>query len=172
MCRGSRKRYFFFLFLLFQILTKLRCDIWMNIIRVKRKIYRLRKQIPSSFWNVNYFLCTDTSRWILPCNRLMGNCHRTGSHFHLHMDYNGVAFSKDLRMRVGKGGRRRVLILLYARILETFTRHLYERKNLRINPLPTSRMGSNIFGIWGKGIFGGKWNYLEFGIWKWEDSRL
>ena len=104
MCRGSRKINFFFLFLLFQILTKLRCDIWMNIIRVKRKIYRLRKQIPSSFWNVNYFLCTDTSRWILPCNRLMGNCHRTGSHFHLHMDYNGVAFSKDLRMRAGKGG--------------------------------------------------------------------
>ena len=34
----------------------------------------------------------------------MGNCHRTGSHFHLPMDYNGVAFSKDLRMRVGKGG--------------------------------------------------------------------
>lgn len=34
----------------------------------------------------------------------MGNCHRTGSHFHLHMDYNGVAFSKDLRMRAGKGG--------------------------------------------------------------------
>ena len=32
----------------------------------------------------------------LPSNRLMGMCRWMGSHFHDCIDYNGVAFSKEL----------------------------------------------------------------------------
>ena len=32
----------------------------------------------------------------LPCKRLMGMCRWMGSHFHEWIDYNGVAFSKEL----------------------------------------------------------------------------
>ena len=34
---------------------------------------------------------------VLPSNRLMGMCRWTGSHFHGWIDYNGVAFSKELQ---------------------------------------------------------------------------
>ena len=33
---------------------------------------------------------------VLPYNRLMGMCRWMGSHFHNWIDYNGVAFSKEL----------------------------------------------------------------------------
>ena len=33
---------------------------------------------------------------LLPYKRLMGVCHWMGSHFHEWIDYNGVAFSREL----------------------------------------------------------------------------
>ena len=45
----------------------------------------------------------------LPNNRLMGMCRWMGSHFHDWIDYNGVAFSKELlewgRIFSGLGGK-------------------------------------------------------------------
>ena len=45
----------------------------------------------------------------LPSNRLMGMCRWMGSHFHDWIDYNGVAFSKELlewgRILSGFGGK-------------------------------------------------------------------
>ena len=45
----------------------------------------------------------------LPSNRLMGMCRWMGSHFHDWIDYNGVAFSKELlewgRIFLGFWGR-------------------------------------------------------------------
>ena len=36
---------------------------------------------------------------VLPYKRLMGMCHWMGSHFHVWIDYNGVAFSMALPER-------------------------------------------------------------------------
>ena len=38
----------------------------------------------------------DSPRGVLPYKRLMGMCRWMGSHFHDWIDYNGVAFSKEL----------------------------------------------------------------------------
>ena len=34
---------------------------------------------------------------VLPSNNLMGMCRWMGSHFHDWIDYNGVAFSRELQ---------------------------------------------------------------------------
>ena len=48
---------------------------------------------------------------VLPYKRLIGMCRWMGSHFHDWIDYNGVAFSKELlewgRTFSGFGGKQR-----------------------------------------------------------------
>ena len=41
-------------------------------------------------------VCMIDPREVLPYKRLIGMCRWMGSHFHVWIDYNGVAFSIEL----------------------------------------------------------------------------
>ena len=69
--------------------------------------FKLEEKLPRVTWPLGETCCDvlqasamhkarGPGGGLLPCNRLMGMCHRMELHFHDWLDYNGVAFSIEL----------------------------------------------------------------------------
>ena len=142
----------------------------MNIIRVKRKIYRLRKQIPSSFWNVNYFLCTDTSRWILPCNRLMGELSPNGVSFSPPYGLQWGCIFKRFKNEGRKGGEEEGPDPVIRTNIRNFHASLIWKEKLTYKSFANLKNGVEHIRDLGKRYIWGKMKL--FGIWYLEMGRF